>query len=133
MARALGALRCSQAIAQKLEQKAFIGQERMAGGLLYIVNRGLAIKNWRCVSRGKVWGEDMILDNVSLIDYSEAVAMTYLEVFTLDRPSLDAASKQFPTCGARVTAAARRMLIQRTFIKKVRAPQGSLSPRGLLT
>ena len=39
--------------------------------------------------------------------------MTYLEVFTLDRPSLEAVCRQFPECGKRMRKAARRMLIQR--------------------
>jgi len=105
------------AIAQKLKASAYIAQERVAGGMLYIVHRGLAIKRWRMISRGKVFGEDMILDNKGLIDYSEAVAMTYLEVYTLDRPSLEACCRLFPDCGTRIHAAARRMLIQRLVVQ----------------
>lgn len=39
-------------ISQKLKTQACIGQERVAGGLLCIVNRGLAIKSWRFRSAG---------------------------------------------------------------------------------
>ena len=49
----------------------------------------------------------MILDNPLLIDYSEAVAMTYLEVYSLDRPSLDAVCKQFPEVRTHARACVR--------------------------
>ena len=41
-------------IAQKLGASAYVTQERVAGGLLCIVKRGLAIKRWRFLSAGKV-------------------------------------------------------------------------------
>ena len=112
------------ALAQKLMPSAHVGQERIAGGLLCIVNRGLAIKRWRFLSPGKAWGEDMILENPAMIDYSEAVAMTYLEIYTLDRPALDAVCRQFPPCAARLRKAARRMLIQRVVVRGMRQQAG---------
>ena len=41
-------------LAQKMIAQGLIAQERVAGGLLCIVNRGLAIKRWRFMSVGKV-------------------------------------------------------------------------------
>lgn len=119
-------------VAQKMVACAMIGQERVAGGLLCIVQRGLAIKRWRFISKNKFWGEDMILDQSHLIDYSEAVAMTYLELFTLDRPSLDVVCKTFPECGKRVRAAARRMLIQRLVITAMRDLAGLPPPKSFV-
>ena len=119
-------------LAMQLKAVACIGQERVAGGMLCIVNRGLAIKRWRFLSAGKVWGEDMILDDPTLIDYSEAVAMTYLEVFTLDRPSLDSSCRQFPDCGKRIRSASRRMLIQRLVIKSMREHAGLGAPKSFV-
>ena len=66
----------------------------------------------------------MILEQSYLIDYSEAVAMTYLEVYTLDRPALEGVCRQFPDCGRRVRLAARRMLIQRLVIRQMRELAG---------
>lgn len=123
-------------VAQKLEASAYVTQERVAGGLMCIVSRGLAIKRWRFMSAGKVWGEDIILDDPRLVDYSEAVAMTYLEVYTLDRPSLDAATRQFPDCANRIRKAARRMMIQRGIVSAMRKaanlppPKSFVMPRG---
>ena len=117
------------ALAQKLMPSAHVGQERIAGGLLCIVNRGLAIKRWRFLSPGKAWGEDMILENPAMIDYSEAVAMTYLEIYTLDRPALDAVCRQFPPCAARLRKAARRMLIQRVVVRGMRQQAGLPPPK----
>jgi len=120
------------AIAQKLTPSAHVTQERVAGGLLCIVNRGLAIKRYRMFSSGKCWGEDMILDRLELIDYSEAVAMTYLEVYTLDRPALDAVCRMFPDCGKRIRAASRRMLIQRLTIQTMRKYAGLPPPKSFV-
>ena len=39
-----------------LELSAHVAQERVAGGVLCIVMRGLAIKKWRFMSAGKVRG-----------------------------------------------------------------------------
>jgi len=116
-------------ISQKLKTQACIGQERVAGGLLCIVNRGLAIKSWRFRSAGNIWGEDMILDNPALIDYSEAVAMTYLEVYTLHRPALEHVCHQFPQCSKRIRMAARKMMIQRLVIKQMRSLAGLSAPK----
>ena len=74
----------------------------------------------------------MILENQTMIDYSEAVAMTYLEIYTLDRPSLDAVCRQFPACGAKIRKAARRMLIQRVVIKGMREQAGLPPPKSFI-
>ena len=68
------------AIAMKLVTKAFVTQERIGAGSLYILQRGLAVRRWRFLNAGKVWGEDMILDNQRLMDQQPAVCLTYCEV-----------------------------------------------------
>ena len=119
-------------IAQKLEPSSYVTQERVAGGLMCIVARGLAIKRYRFMSAGKVWGEDLILDDPRLVDYSEAVAMTYLEIYSLNRPGLDAACRQFPDCGVRIHKAARRMMIQRTVVAGMRKLANLPEPKSFI-
>ena len=67
-------------ISMKLEVRAFIAQERLPSGTLCIMRRGLVCRNWHILCKGKVWGEDLILDNPDLIDFSEGVALTYVEI-----------------------------------------------------
>merc|ERR1719453_1676943 len=64
-----------------------------------------------------------------MIDYSEAVAMTYCEIYTLDKPSLDSVCRQYPPCHKLVRKAARRMLIQRVVIKGMRQQAGLPPPK----
>ena len=51
---------------------------------------------WRFLRSGKVWGEDIILDSIELIDHSQAVALTYCETYTLRRRDLDSVLREFP-------------------------------------
>lgn len=54
--------------------RAYVANERLPVGQLYILRRGLTVKNWRFLGTGHTWGEDIILDNPELIDHSQAVA-----------------------------------------------------------
>lgn len=76
-----------------------------------------------------VWGEDMILDRLELVDNSEAVALTYLEVYSLERVALDGVCRQFPECGRRIHAVSRRLMIQRLVVRKMRELAGLPPPR----
>ena len=65
-------------------------------------------------SSGKVWGEDIILDVPELIDHSQAVALTYCEVYTLGRAELDELLGRFPRAERRVPA--KKVTLQKAFI-----------------
>ena len=67
-------------------------------------------------SSGKVWGEDIILDVPELIDHSQAVALTYCEVYTLGRAELDELLGRFPRAERRVSTAKKKVTLQRAFI-----------------
>eukprot|EP00966_Prymnesium_polylepis_P169132 3910941-Prymnesium_polylepis.1 len=71
---------------------------------------------WRFLTSGKVWGEDMILDNADLIDHSQGVALTYVEVFSLSRHDLEEVAKEYPEAQRRIRRAARRMAVQRRLL-----------------
>ena len=88
-------------LAKVLVIRAFVAHERLPIGQLYVLRRGLLVKMWRFLGRGKVWGEDMILDNHELIDHSQAVSLTYVETFTLRRNDLDEILTDFPAAQAR--------------------------------
>jgi hypothetical protein len=74
----------------------------------------------------------MILDRTELIDHSQAVAMTYLEIFALERKSLDDVCRAFPVCGERIAVASRRILIQRLTIIAMRTLAGLAAPRSFV-
>jgi len=103
-------------IAKNLVIKPYVAQERIPLGFLYILRRGLVVKMWRFLTSGKVWGEDMILDNADLIDHSQGVALTYVEVFSLSRHDLEEVAKEYPEAQRRIRRAARRMAVQRRLL-----------------
>ena len=61
-------------IAKALKLEAFMLHERLPIGQLYVLRRGMCVKNWRFYREGGVWGDDMILDEIApgLIDHSQA-------------------------------------------------------------
>jgi hypothetical protein len=61
----------------------YIQSERLPLGQMYILHKGVVVKNWRFYCKGRVWGDDFILENRELIDHSQAVALGYTEVYTL--------------------------------------------------
>eukprot|EP00966_Prymnesium_polylepis_P143900 3321798-Prymnesium_polylepis.1 len=101
------------AIAKNLNIKAFAAGERLPVGQLYVLRKGLCVKLWRFMNAGKVWGEDMILDQPELIDHSQAVAISFVEVYTLTRQDLDDQMEIYPKCKSIVKAAARRIAATR--------------------
>jgi hypothetical protein len=76
----------------------------------------------------QVWGEDIILDNEELIDHSQAVALTYVEAYTLRRLSLDSLLAEFPEPRRIVEAAKRRVRLQRALLKYLTQAMGKPGP-----
>lgn len=103
-------------LAKNLVIRSYVGHERLPVGQLYIVRRGLLVKMWRFLGSGKVWGEDMILDNMDLMDHSQAVALTYVEAYTLRRSELEDCLVDFPEITACVRKASRKILMQRALL-----------------
>ena len=56
-----------------------IGITLRAVGQLYVLRKGVCVKNWNFMRGGAVWGDDMIIDALHLLDHSQAVAVTYME------------------------------------------------------
>mmetsp|Transcript_6920 Transcript_6920/g.18182 ORF Transcript_6920/g.18182 Transcript_6920/m.18182 type:complete len:386 (+) Transcript_6920:11-1168(+) len=108
------------AVSLKFAPEAYIMSEQLPPGNLYVLRRGLVCRRLRFWTQGTVWGEDMILENVDLIDFAQATAVTYVEVFALRREDLEEACRMFPTPAARLHRQARKMLVQRLVIRYLR-------------
>lgn len=59
----------------------------------------------------------MILDTVELIDHSQAVALTYVEAYTLRRSQLDEVLGKYPQAEEHITKARRKITMQRALLK----------------
>jgi hypothetical protein len=75
-----------------------------------------------------VWGEDIILDSPEFIDHSQAVALTYVEAYTLRRDELDEVLEEYPEAKAHVRKAAHRVTMQRALLKYLAVMQGKPGP-----
>ena len=51
----------------------------------------------------KVWGEDMLLDDLDLVCHSQAVALTYTEAFALSKSAFEDVGGRFPIPMAKVS------------------------------
>eukprot|EP00966_Prymnesium_polylepis_P009447 217912-Prymnesium_polylepis.1 len=58
----------------------------------------------------------MILDSPELIDHAQAVAITFVEVYTLTREDLDDQMELFPSCKAKVVRAAKKIATTRAVL-----------------
>jgi len=117
-------------LAKQLVIRSFVNSERLPIGQLYVLRRGLVVKMWRFLSIGKVWGEDVIVDNPELIDHSQAVGLTYVETYTLRRNDLDDVLLEFPVAAQRVHRAARRVALARSLLRYLCMKQGR-TPRSV--
>lgn len=103
-------------LAKALQAIAYVASERPPLGQLYVMRKGLSVKNWRFLRGGQVWGDDIIMEDRDLLDYSQAVALTYIEVFTLSYEAMDAARDRFPEAGRHIYKAALRLRTQRALL-----------------
>ena len=73
---------------------------------MYIVHRGIAMHNAKLITKGNVWGEDIILSSKVLRSKAQARAMNYLEVYFTTRTVLMYLSRIYPKTGMKVRKAA---------------------------
>ena len=119
-------------LAKSLIVRAYVVSERPPLGQIYVLRKGMAIKNWRFLRAGRVWGDDMILEDQTLMDHSQAVALTYIEVFALSKEALDASCDSFPEGRLAIDRAAMRIRLQRALITHLCERQGKV-PRSFIS
>lgn len=103
-------------------------------GPLYIVNRGLALYGGRIFSRGKYWGDDVILWSPDLQSPFCALAMTFLETFGLKREALTEVAGEFRSFSRKLRRKAVILACRRAFIiegqKRLKAAGVPMEVRG---
>lgn len=112
------------ALSMQLRVQAFVRDERLPLGQLYVLRKGMVVRLWRFHGANSVWGEDMLLESRALMCHAQAVAMTYCEAFTLDREQFLDVGQLHPGPMALVRRRMRRVMGMRIIIKHVCASQG---------
>lgn len=104
---------CLSAIAVTLRAMVYAPNEIIPGNELHIVMRGVAAQAGRIITRGNVWGEDMILENHTLANLRPVRALTYIDVSAISREELFDVLNEFPLTRKKIQRAALLMAIVR--------------------
>merc|ERR1719217_132696 len=106
-------------VADRMVPGMFNQRERIRSkGQLWVIERGLVVKEGRLLSRHGLWGEDLICGADDQEDF--ALALTYVATLTLTLDSLEAALVPFPALSDRMHKAGRRIVALRRFRRAVR-------------
>lgn len=108
---------CVTKLYSELKHVTYAPQESMDMPFtLYLIsNQGLAVKSGKVYSLGAALNTDFMLDSEELIDVTSTVALTFIQVETLHRDSLNAVLELFPADRAIVRMAKIRI----SFIRKL--------------
>ena len=110
-------------VACNLHSIVFAPADLCPPGFLYIVHAGVALRCGQFLHKGRVWGEDMILQSVHLRVHHAARAMGYLTCFNMNRIELMSIASKYPMTVKRlrryaVFLALRREVCLRARIKR---------------
>ena len=103
-------------LSMSLGAMVFAPGDSPAVGYLYIVHRGIAIYRAKLITKGRVFGEDMILSSPSLRSNAQAKAMNYLEVYFTSRDELLFISRRYPKTAQAIRRAAVMLALRREVI-----------------
>lgn len=103
-----------------LHPSVFAPEEQPPVGHLYIVHRGVAGYCGKALGSGKVWGEDMILQNHVHRSEASARALTYLDVMSIDRDSFIGLAKMWPQTQRAIRIAAFKLNLVRELTHRLR-------------
>ena len=121
------------ALSMQLGIRAYALDERLPIGQMYVLRRGMVVKLWRFLGKGRVWGEDMLLDNQELVDHSQAVALTFVEAFTLKKEDLLDLGGTYPEPWRIVSKRMRRIVLQRALLFYLAKVNSAGAPRSYVT
>ena len=92
-------------------------------GFLYILYRGVVTIGGDLLTRGKTWGEDIILEAYSpaMRRFINAKAINYAEVYLMDWPALAQTAVAFPSSGMHIRRCALRLAMRRQLVRHAAA------------
>ena len=111
-------------LAMKLRAKVFCPGDSPARGYMYIVHRGIALYQARLITKGNVFGEDIILSSRHLRSTAQARAMNYLETYFTSRPTLLELAERYPTTASKIRRFAVMLALRREILSIAKAALG---------
>jgi len=120
-------------IMRKIACELFAAEERISQPrTLFVVEKGLAWRNNRCLGYGSVWGEDLILESCELRDEAAVICLTFVETRYLYIDTLNQVLKHRPGEAQRVRRCVSLLALQRGLVryaKRVKAEQLGMTPQ----
>lgn len=110
---------CLVQLALRMEACVFAPSELPDPENLYILHRGIVMVGGRVLTSGKMWGEELILDDEHFRP-NPARCMTYVEVYSISRLVFFKVTNSFDEARRLVRKGACKILVQRGVIKLVR-------------
>ena len=106
------------AIAMQLDLNAFVSNERIPLGRMYILRKGMVVRMWRFLGPGRVWGEDFLLaPDYELIDHAQAVCLTFTETFSLSWMRFEQIALRFEAPRGKINAYIRHFRLKRALLR----------------
>ena len=103
-------------VALALKPRVYCPRELVRTDELVIVERGVCVRTGKIYVKGMCVGEDMIVSRPAFRDGAPAIALSFLQVSTLDRSSLDDLLVSYPRARKAVHKAAMRIATRRAFV-----------------
>jgi potassium voltage-gated channel Eag-related subfamily H protein 7 len=101
-------------VAQQFDCAVFAPNEFLDGSdVLYHIVRGVVVLGGRVLSNGAMWGDDIMLACEAYKNTHAAIALTYVEVTTLSKNDLEAATWCFPLAAKALRLAVVRLAVSR--------------------
>eukprot|EP00808_Paulinella_micropora_P017897 g65566.t1 len=110
---------CSLAV----EHVLYAPLEWIPGESLHVIRRGVVAYKSKVLLAGRVFGDDMILDNPKLRSGGVARALTYVELARLSRRNLDWILGKFPLEARKVAQSKIKLAVRRWVIREWRREQ----------
>ena len=111
-------------LASRMQARVFSPGEAPAIGFMYIVHRGIAMHNAKLITKGNVWGEDIILSSKVLRSKAQARAMNFLEVYYTTRSVLMYLARVYPKTGRKIRREAVLLALRREIIRTAKSKLG---------
>ena len=99
-----------------LQPAVYAPGELIRSTALHIVNSGVAIYGGRLIRHGGVWGEDMLIAAQHLRARRLVRAITYVEVFYIERDTVLGLSSGFQETDERIKRRTRYLALQRSIV-----------------
>lgn len=103
--------------------------------VLYILNKGVVVNTKQVLRSGSVWGEDFVLTDTKLQATIQVLALTYVEILTLERACFLAIVEKhrdtFPQLVHRVRRFCARLAAQRAILAEAQRRRSAISTLAL--